>query len=255
MTQLVTIHGVKGFIDSNGTVQLSLEDTVRGLGFTKSETKKGKIYSSIRWDRIFEYLTEFGFDHKWAKDSFVPENIFYRLAMKAKNDVGEAFQIKVADEILPAIRKHGAYMTPDTIEKTLNDPDFIIGLASKLKQANAEKAELTAKIEQDKPKVVFAEALEVSKDSILVADLAKLLKQNGFEIGEIRLFEWLRQNGYLIKSGSERNMPTQRSMDLKIMEIKMGQRMSSSEGSKITRTTKITGKGQIYFINKFKEGA
>ncbi|MNW51527.1 Phage antirepressor protein KilAC domain protein [compost metagenome] len=182
---------------------------------------------------------------------FIPENAFYRLAMKADNETGRSFQAKVADEILPSIRRTGMYATAEL----LDNPDLLIEAATRLKKEREERLKLQAKIEQDKPKVVFAEALEVSKDSILIADLAKLLKQNGFDIGEIRLFEWLRQNGYLIKSGSERNMPTQRSMELKIMEIKMGQRMSSSEGSKITRTTKITGKGQIYFINKFKEGA
>lgn len=246
MTKLVTIHGVRGFVSSDGTAQLNLEDVARGLGFT--QRKNGVNY--IRWRRVNRYLTEMGFSPLVGKE-FIPENVFYRLAMKADNETGRAFQAKVADEILPSIRRTGMYATSEL----LDNPDLLIEAATRLKKEREERLKLQAKIEQDKPKVVFAEALEVSKDSILVADLAKLLKQNGFEIGEIRLFEWLRQNGYLIKSGSERNMPTQRSMDLKIMEIKMGQRMSSSEGSKITRTTKITGKGQIYFINKFKEGA
>jgi phage antirepressor YoqD-like protein len=171
--------------------------------------------------------------------------------MKARNEVAERFQAIVADEILPSIRKHGAYMTPETIERTLTDPDFIIGLAQKLKDANADNKRLQTKIDEDKPLVLFAESLQVSQDSILVADLAKLLKQNGVDIGEKRLFSWLRENGYLIKSGSEYNMPTQRSMDLKIMEIKMGHRSSSDGTVKITRTPKITGKGQVYFINKF----
>ncbi|MDQ0494016.1 phage antirepressor KilAC domain-containing protein [Paenibacillus brasilensis] len=246
MTQLVTIHGVRGFVGSDGMAQLNLEDVARGLGFT--QRKNGVNY--IRWRRVNGYLTEMGFSPLVGKE-FIPENAFYRLAMKADNETGRAFQSKVADEILPSIRRTGMYATAEL----LDNPDLLIEAATRLKKEREERLKLQAKIEQDKPKVVFAEALEVSKDSILVADLAKLLKQNGIEIGEIRLFEWLRQNGYLIKSGSERNMPTQRSMELKIMEIKMGQRMSSSEGSKITRTTKITGKGQIYFINKFKEGA
>lgn len=117
-----------------------------------------------------------------------------------------------------------------------------------------EKEELQQRIALDRPKVVFAEALETSKDSILVAQMAILLKQNGFDIGEVRLFRWLRENGYLIKSGSEYNLPTQRSMELKIMEVKIGARPSNStaDGFRQTRTPKITGKGQIYFINKFK---
>lgn len=111
---------------------------------------------------------------------------------------------------------------------------------------------LEAKIEADRPRLIFAESLEVSKDSVLVADLAKILKQNGIEMGEGRLFRFLRAEGYLIKSGTEYNMPTQRSMELKIMEIKTGSRNSSDGTIKITRTPKITGKGQMYFINKFK---
>lgn len=184
--------------------------------------------------------------------NFINEGNLYRLITHSKLPDSEKFESWVFDEVLPTIRKHGAYMTPETIEKTLTDPDFIIGLASRLKQANEEKAQLQAKIELDKPLVLFAESLQVSKDSILVADLAKLLKQNGINVGEVRLFRWLRENGYLIKSGSEYNMPTQRSMDLGVMEIKVGYRGSSDGTTKITRTSKITGKGQIYFINKFK---
>lgn len=244
---LTTIHGVRGYIDENGTAQLNLEDVARGLGFT--DNSKGTEY--IRWNTVRQYLSDIGSSQLPAKETFVPENIFYRLAMKARNEVAERFQAKVADEILPSIRKHGAYMTPETIERTLTDPDFIIGLAQKLKAANEDNSRLQNKINADKPLVLFAESLQVSQDSILVADLAKLLKQNGVDIGEKRLFIWLRENGYLIKGGSEYNMPTQRSMDLKIMEIKMGHRSSSDGTVKITRTPKITGKGQVYFINKF----
>lgn len=252
---LITIHGVRGYIDGAGTAQLNLEDISRGLGFT--QTKNGVSY--IRWERVNGYLTDMGFPQLVGKE-FIPENVFYRLSMKGETDIAIQFQIKVADEILPSIRKHGAYMTQETIEKTLSDPDFLIQLATSLKQERADKererqARLAAeaKIESDKPLVLFAESLQVSKDSILVADLAKLIKQNGIEVGERRLFQWMRENNYLIKSGSEYNMPTQRSMDLKIMEIKIGHRGSSDGTSKITRTPKITGKGQVYFINKLKK--
>jgi len=182
---------------------------------------------------------------------FIDEGNLYRLIVKSRLPEAEKFERYVFEEILPTIRKHGAYMTPEVIEKTLTDPDFIINLATRLKEANEEKARLQAKIEADKPKVLFAESLQISKDSILVADLAKLLRQNGIQVGEMRLFRWLRENGYLIKSGSEYNMPTQRSMELGIMEIKVGYRAGADGTTKITRTPKITGKGQIYFINKF----
>lgn len=184
--------------------------------------------------------------------TIVNEPGLYSLILGSRKPDAKEFKRWVTHEVIPTIRKHGVYMTPETIEKTLTDPDFIIGLANRLKQANEEKEQLQAKIEADRPMVLFAESLQVSKDSILVADLAKLLKQNGIDIGETRLFRWLRAEGYLIKSGSEYNMPTQRSMDLKIMEIKVGYRGSSDGTTKITRTPKITGKGQVYFINKFK---
>lgn len=114
-----------------------------------------------------------------------------------------------------------------------------------------ERQQLQQQIEKDKPLVLFAESIQVSEDSILVADMAKLLKQKGIDIGGVRLFQWLRSEGYLIKSGSDYNMPTQKSMNLGIMEIKTGSRLGSEGVTKITRTTKITGKGQVYFINKF----
>lgn len=183
----------------------------------------------------------------------VNEDGLYDVILDSRKPEAKAFRKWITSEVIPSIRKHGAYMTPETIEKTLTDPDFIIGLASRLKEANEEKLRLQSQIDYDRPLVLFAESIQVSKDSILVNDLSKLLKQNGVDIGEKRLFIWLRENGYLIKSGSEYNMPTQRSMDLKIMEVKMGSRSSSDGTVKLTRTTKITGKGQVYFINKFAD--
>lgn len=245
---LLTINGVRGYIDKNGVAHLNVEDVSRGLGFITVATSGNAV---VRWSRVNGYLEDMGYPHEVNKYTYIPENIFYRLAMKAKNEVAEKFQAQVADEILPTIRKHGAYMTPETIEKTLNDPDFIIGLATKLKLAHEEKKQLQAKIEADKPKVLFAESLQISEDSVLVADLAKVIKQNGYDIGEKRLFRWLRENGYLIKSGSEYNMPTQRSMNMKLFEIKITTRQGSDGTPRMQRTPKVTGKGQIYFINKF----
>src|SRR5690606_37450509 len=111
-----------------------------------------------------------------------------------------------------------------------------------LADSEDEKQQMQAQIEAHRPTVVFAESREVSEDSILVADLAKLLRQNGFTVGEIRLFKWLRENGYLIKSGSEYNMPTQRSMEMGLFEVKVGTRQSSDGTPRMTRTPKVTGK-------------
>lgn len=245
--KLIEINGVHGYIDDNGTAQINLEDVSRGLGFIQN--KNGVSY--VRRDRVNGYLTDMGFPQLVGKD-YIPENVFYRLSMKGETESAIQFQSKVADEILPQIRKHGAYMTPETIEKTLTNPDFIIQLATQLKSEQQARITAEAKIEADKPLVHFAESLQISKDSILVSDLATLLKQNGIDYGEKRLFKYLREEGYLIKGGSEYNMPTQRSMDLKIFEIKMGSRSSSDGTVKLTRTPKVTGKGQIYFINKLK---
>lgn len=141
---------------------------------------------------------------------------------------------------------------PTEIERFLLNPDTIIKIAENWKAEQTLRIAAEARIEADRPKVVFAESLEVSRDSILVADLSKILRQNGVMIGERRLFVWLRDNGYLIKGGSEYNMPTQRSMEMGLFEIRVGSRMGSGGESKITRTPKVTGKGQIYFVNKFK---
>ncbi|MDV3426698.1 MAG: ORF6C domain-containing protein [Bacillota bacterium] len=112
MNDLQVIKGVKCYEDENGIIQLQLESVCWGLGFTKVENKKGKEYASVRWDRVFNYLTDIGFVHKGAKDIFIPEPIFYLLAMKAESEKAKAFQKVVAYEILPTIRKHGMYVTP-----------------------------------------------------------------------------------------------------------------------------------------------
>ncbi|WP_064614408.1 phage antirepressor KilAC domain-containing protein [Streptobacillus moniliformis] len=142
------------------------------------------------------------------------------------------------------------------VEKEFNSPEKIMARAvlianDKVKKLDVKVQELENKIEQDKLKVVFAEALEISKTSILVGELAKLIKQNGVEIGANRLFEWLRNNGYLGTKGENYNLPTQKSMNLKIMEIKKTTSINPDGSVRTNRTPKITGKGQQYFINKF----
>ncbi|SNS22437.1 Phage antirepressor protein YoqD, KilAC domain [Anaerovirgula multivorans] len=172
--------------------------------------------------------------------------------MKAKNAVAEAFQAKVADEILPAVRKHGAYMTTEVIEKTLSDPDFIIGLATALKEEKQKRMAAEAEIQVMQPKALFADSVSASSTTILVADLAKLLKQNGIDTGEKRLYAWLRENGYLIKRKcADYNMPAQRSMDLGLFEINESTINRPDKEPIIRKTTRVTGKGQQYFIDKF----
>lgn len=168
------------------------------------------------------------------------------------------YQMWIAGDVVPSIRKHGAYLTQKTQEELINNPDLIIRLAQEIKDERAknailheEKNALEAKVENDKSKVVFAESVEASPDSILVRDLAKKLRQNGFIIGGNRLFAELRERGFLMKCGSDYNMPTQKSMELGLMEI-LTRTINRGNGEvKICQTPKITGKGQVYFMNLF----
>lgn len=182
---------------------------------------------------------------------FINEGDVYRLITHSKLPAAQQFESWVFDEVLPTIRRHGAYMNDSTLEQALTSPDFLIQLATKLKEEKAKRIELETKIEQDKPRVLFAQAVETAKTSILVGDLAKILKQNGVNTGQKRLFERLRQDGYLIKDGSSRNMPTQRAMEMGLFEVKEST-VSNPDGSiRVTKTTKVTGRGQAYFINKY----
>ena len=142
-------------------------------------------------------------------------------------------------------------MTPDVLSQAISDPDFMIGLFAELKAEQQKRQQLETKVAADKPKVLFADAVETAQTSILIGDLAKLLKQNGVNMGQKRLFAWLRDNGYLMKSGNSYNMPTQYSMELGLFEVKEHV-INNPDGSvRVTRTPKVTGKGQRYFINKF----
>ena len=131
--------------EQNGVAYLRLENVARGLGFTQTQKKNGVEYISIRWETINRYLEDIGFPNKLGKDDFIPENIFYRLAMKAKNETAEKFQALVADEIIPSIRKNGIYATDNVIDEILNNPDFGIELLTKLKQERQARVEAERK--------------------------------------------------------------------------------------------------------------
>ncbi|MGG5460809.1 phage antirepressor [Clostridium sp. B9] len=193
-----------------------------------------------------------GFKINGNKISLITEGDMYRLITNSELPQAEKFEEWVFDEVLPSIRKHGAYMTENTLEKALTSPDFLIQLATNLKEEQEKRKLLEEERERNAPKVLFADAVSTSHTSILVGELAKLMKQNGIDTGEKRLFKWLRDNGYLIKrKGTDYNMPTQKSLELKIIETKE-RTINNPDGSiRITKTPKITGKGQQYFINKF----
>lgn len=181
---------------------------------------------------------------------YINEKNLYRVIMRSDKPQAEPFQDWVCGDVLPSIRKNGAYMTPETIEKTLTSPDFIIKLATQLKDEQEKRKQAEAKIEADKPKVLFSEAVSASNKSILVRELAKLITQNGYQIGEKQLYERLRKAGYLCSSGESYNQHTQTYMNMGLFHLKKTSVICDGE-SKVYTVTKVTPKGQIYFINKF----
>ena len=185
---------------------------------------------------------------RMQEKKFINEGNLYRLIAKSNLPQAEVFESWVFDEVLPSIRKTGMYAT----DELLNNPDLAIKAFTRLKEEQEKRMQLEKQIEDQAPAVAFTNSLSVSDDCILVREMAKLLKQKGINTGEDRLFKYFRANGYLIsKKGSDWNLPTQKSMNLGLFVIKEGTRQSASEGVKITKTPKITGKGQQYFINKF----
>lgn len=181
--------------------------------------------------------------------TIINESGLYSLILSSKLPTAKKFKHWVTSEVLPAIRKHGAYMTDEKAWDITHNAD---SLADLLQQASDQLRRKDIIIEEMKPKALFSDAITASKTSILIGDLAKILKGNGVDIGQKRLFQWMRENGYLIKGNrSDRNMPTQRSMEMKLFEVKESSYISGDGVNHITKTPKVTGKGQKYFINKF----
>lgn len=172
----------------------------------------------------------------------INESGLYSLILSSKLPTAKKFKHWVTSDVLPSIRKTGAYQKPLSRDQLI---------AQALIEAQAVIEEKDNRIKEMRPKEIFSDAVATSKTSILIGELAKLLKQNGIEISQKRLFAWMRNNGYLMKSGSSKNMPTQRAMQLGLFEIKEGSYINGNGASITTKTTKVTGKGQIYFINKF----
>ena len=180
------------------------------------------------------------------KMKIIPEGDLYRLITHSKLPSAERFESWVFDEVLPSIRKNGGYISG---QETMSDDEL---MAKALLVAQNKIAERDKQIEEMKPHAVLGRAITTANTSILVGDLAKILHQNGVDIGAQRLFRWMRDNGYLIKrKGTDWNLPTQRSMELGLFEIKESVHIDGNGCNKITRTPKVTGKGQQYFINKF----
>lgn len=177
----------------------------------------------------------------------INESGLYSLILSSKLPQAKEVKRWVTSEVLPTIRKHGMFAT----DELLDNPDFAIATLQKLKEEREAKKLLEATIEEQKPKVIFANAVSASHTSMLVGEFAKLMRQNGVNMGQNRMFVWLRENGYLInRKGSDKNMPTQKSMELGLFEIKETTINHSDGHISINKTPKITGKGQLYFADK-----
>ena len=202
----------------------------------------------------FPRMCEYGFSE--GKD-YTPYKFVH--PQNKQEAVDHALTIPMAKEICMIQRSEKGKMFRQyfiEIENRWNTPEAVMARALQMANRKIDEIKnanvlLEQKIEEDKPKVIFADSVSAAKSSILIGDLAKLLKQNGVNIGQNRLFEWLRQNGYLIKDGTSKNMPTQRAADMKLFEVKV-RTVNNPDGSiRETKTTVVTGKGQVYFVNKF----
>ncbi|WP_407460114.1 phage antirepressor [Lactobacillus gallinarum] len=210
-------------------------------------------------DKLSERIVMSG-QHRQA--FLVNESGLYSLILSSKMPNAKKFKRWVTHEVLPAIRKHGAYMTDEKTEEVLTDPDTIIKLATQLKDERQQRLieqqlrrDAESQVRKMKPKALFADSVATSKSTILIGELAKILRGNGVDIGATRLFKWMRANGYLIsRKGSDWNMPTQRAMNLGLFKIKETTINHSNGSTSISKTPKLTGKGQQYFINKFLNG-
>jgi anti-repressor protein len=189
--------------------------------------------------------------------TFVTESGLYDVIIRSDSEKAKPFRKWVTSEVLPSIRRHGAYATPQTIDSIIADPENGIKLLTALKQEREQRQLAESKVAlleevtiEQAPKVIFADAVAGSTNSILIGELAKILRQNNVEMGEKRLFQWLRDNGYLGTTGDRYNIPNQRYIEMGLFTLKTN--TFSVNGTMQTRnTTKVTGKGQQYFINKF----
>lgn len=234
-------------ISDGGKVLFCGSDVAKALGYTNQRDAL---------NRHCRYVVKRDVPHPQAPDkiiemSFITEGDVYRLVFGSNLPSAERFMDWVADEVLPTIRKTGGYVNNDDLFVNTYLPNADDTTKALFRSTLETIRTQNAKLEEYKPKAIFADAVSASKTSILVGELAKILHQNGVTIGQNRLFEWLRNNGYLCCYGERYNMPTQRSMEMSLFEIKETT-INNPDGSiRVSRTVKVTGKGQQYFINKF----
>lgn len=255
MTNKISIFNNEQFgqirtVEQNGVAWFIAKDIALALGHT-NPSRAIRNFVATTDKGVTEVTTPSGKQNT----TIINESGLYDLIFESKLKTAKEFRHWVTSEVLPTIRKTGGYISnEDTFISTYlpnADEQTKIMIRSNLETIRS----LNSKIEQDKPKVLFANAVETSQTSILVGDLAKLIQQNGVPMGQKRLFNWMREEGFLIKGGNSKNMPTQKAMDKGLFEVKE-RTISNPDGSvRITKTPKVTGKGQIYFIKKLTEVA
>ena len=231
----------------NSEPMFCLSDICKSLGLSQPSKVKERL--NEKGVRTIPTLTSGGEQNLL----YINEPNLYKVIFQSRKESAERFTDWVTSEVLPSIRKNGGYIAG---QETLSDDELLSKalLVAHNKIAERDKIieQKQARIEQMKPKAIFADAVATSRTSILIGDLAKLICQNGYQIGQKRLFEWRRNNGYLCKrKGTQWNMPTQKSMELGLFEVKESVHVNSNGCNIVTRTPKATGKAQIYFVNKF----
>ena len=230
----------------NSEPMFCLSDICKSLGLSQPSKVKERL--NEKGVRTIPTLTSGGEQNLL----YINEPNLYKAIFQSRKESAERFTEWVTSEVLPSIRKNGGYIAG---QETLSDDELLskalLVAHNKISERDKIIEQKQARIEQMKPKAIFADAVATSRTSILIGDLAKLICQNGYQIGQKRLFEWLRNNGYLCKSGSSRNMPMQRYVEQGLFEVKESNVQNPDGSVRITRTTKITGKGQLYFVNKF----
>lgn len=227
------VAGILGYKNPNEAIHDHVDSEDK---FLRSERGREmlKLFSSVK-----EMQDELGRQDNW----FINESGVYSLVFGSKLESAKKFKRWITHDVIPAIRKTGGYHVPQSPEEQM---------AQGLLAAQKLLAEKDKRIEEMRPKEIFADAVSVSKTDILIGDLAKLIKQNGHDIGQKRLFSWLREKGYLIKrKGLDWNMPTQKAMEMKLFRVKETVVTHSDGHTTVSKTPKVTGKGQVYFVNKF----
>lgn len=235
-------------LNDDGSISVNAEDTAIGFGWTQSQTKNGKQYTSIRWETLNGYCEEFGFPNKLGKDDYIPESLFYRLGMKASNARADRFQNWLAMEVIPSIRKNGGYIAG---QESLSDDELFekAVLVAQRKIAERDKiiAQQKEKLEEQQPLVDFATHVSQSKDTIDMDEMAKIAQNENINIGRNRLIKWLKEKKIL----KDNRTPYQTYIERGYFDV-VETKKETMYGVLVFPKTVITGKGQLWVIEKLR---